>query len=97
MDQLLLPGQECRDTFRRRNRCCGRDAGFPGPAAARRLFDSWKSAIPPRRIIGNIHYAGLSGVSSFLITTPDGHIRVDTCFEDSIPRIPSLIPKAGAD
>ena len=55
--------------------------------AARRMFESWRKPVPPRRLIGNIHYIGLGGVCSFLITTPEGHILLDTCFEDSVPQI----------
>lgn len=55
--------------------------------ASRRMFESWRKPVPPRRLIGNIHYVGLGGVCSFLITTPEGHILLDTCFEDSVPQI----------
>lgn len=32
----------------------------------------------PFRIIGNVYYVGSLGLASYLITTPDGHILVDT-------------------
>ena len=32
----------------------------------------------PFRIIGNIHYVGSAGLASYLITTPQGHILIDT-------------------
>ncbi len=74
----------------------------PGPVpvsqdlvAARRLFESWRTPIPPRRMIGNIHYVGLGGVCSFLITTPDGHILIDSCFEDSVPQICRNVERLG--
>lgn len=63
--------------------------------AAQQLFESWKPAIPPRRIIGNIYYAGLSGVSSWLVTTPEGHILIDTTFEDAVPKICQNIEQLG--
>jgi metallo-beta-lactamase class B len=63
--------------------------------AAEHLFESWKQAIPPRRIIGNIYYVGLSGVSSWLITTPEGHILIDTTFEDAVPKICRNIEQLG--
>ena len=44
--------------------------------------------------MGNIHYVGAIGVSSFLITTPAGHILLDTGFEDIVPQIHSLYPDA---
>jgi metallo-beta-lactamase class B len=32
----------------------------------------------PFRVIGNIHYVGSSNAGAFLITTPEGHILIDT-------------------
>ncbi len=58
-----------------------------GVAAVRKLFDSWKAPVPPRHLVGNIYYVGAIGVSSYLITTPEGHILLDTGFEDTVPII----------
>ena len=49
----------------------------------------------PFRIIGNINYVGPSGVSSFLITTPDGHILIDSGFEETVPLIRDGVVKLG--
>jgi metallo-beta-lactamase class B len=57
------------------------------------LFDSWRAPVPPRHIIGNIYYVGAIGVSSFLITTPQGHILLDSGLEDTVP----IIEKGVAD
>jgi metallo-beta-lactamase class B len=65
------------------------------PAAAKKLFDSWKTPMPPRHIIGNIYYVGPSGVSSWLITTPSGHVLIDTTFEECVPRICRSIEQLG--
>lgn len=43
-------------------------------AAIKKERESWNAPFQPFRIIGNIHYVGASGISSFLITTPEGHI-----------------------
>jgi metallo-beta-lactamase class B len=64
-------------------------------AASERLFNSWKAPLPPRRIIGNIHYVGPGGVSSWLITTPDGHFLIDTTFEDCVPQICANVETLG--
>jgi metallo-beta-lactamase class B len=45
------------------------DASLKGP-------DS--EPIEPFRILANIHYVGAQNISSYLITTPQGHILVDT-------------------
>ena len=67
----------------------------PALEASRRLFDSWKAAVPPRRLVDNIHYVGAAGVSSFLITSRDGHFLIDTGFEDTVPVIQRGIEQLG--
>jgi metallo-beta-lactamase class B len=67
----------------------------PELAASRVLFDSWKKPAPARRLVGNIHYVGASGISSFLITTPAGHILLDTGFEDTVPLIQRSVEQLG--
>ena len=61
----------------------------PPPTAAwvRQLFDSWRAPVLPRHLGGNLYYVGASGVSAWLITTPEGHILLDTGFEDTVPII----------
>src|SRR5436853_7571550 len=39
----------------------------------------------PHKIIGNIYYVGTKMLSSFLITTPEGHILVDSTYERTVP------------
>ncbi len=63
--------------------------------ASERMFNSWKAPLPPRHIIGNIYYVGLSGVSSWLITTPEGHILIDSTFEECVPQICANVEKLG--
>src|SRR5262245_51299315 len=55
--------------------------------AIRQSWNAWNAPFRPFRIIGNIYYVGAAGVSSFLITTPQGHILIDTGFEMTVPRI----------
>jgi metallo-beta-lactamase class B len=49
----------------------------------------------PFRMIGNIYWVGLSDQTSFLITTPKGHILVDTTSEETAPWIRESIEKLG--
>lgn len=76
------------------------DAARPLPSApdsgwVKRLFDGWRAAVPPRQLVGNIHYVGASGVSSFLITSPAGHILLDTGFDDTVPIIQRSVEQLG--
>lgn len=62
-------------------------------AAIKREWESWNAPFKPFRLVGNIHYVGASGISSFLITTPEGHILLDTGFETTVPRIREALVK----
>jgi metallo-beta-lactamase class B len=57
----------------------------------------WKEPVEPFRIIGNIHYVGTAELGSFLITTPDGHILLDTPCEGETPLLLESIRKLGFD
>ena len=67
----------------------------PDRAWVNRLFDSWRAPIPPQKIVGNIHYVGASGVSSFLITMPVGYFLLDTGFDDTVPIIQRSVEQLG--
>jgi len=67
----------------------------PDSAAVKRLFDPWRPAVPPRHLLANIYYVGAIGVSSFLITTPAGHILIDSGFEDTVSIIQRGVTQLG--
>jgi len=56
---------------------------------------SWNQPVPPFRIIGNVYYVGASDVTSYLITTPKGHILLDGGFVETAPMIRDNIRKLG--
>ncbi len=56
---------------------------------------SWNQPVKPFRIIGNIYYVGASDVTSFLITTPEGHILLDSGFAETVPQIKQNIAALG--
>jgi metallo-beta-lactamase class B len=39
---------------------------------------AYSAPAEPFRIIGNIHYVGAANIASYLITTPQGHVLIDT-------------------
>jgi metallo-beta-lactamase class B len=51
--------------------------------------------VEPFRVIGNIYYVGASDVSSFLVTTRDGHILIDSGFETTVPLIREGVRRLG--
>ncbi len=67
----------------------------PDEAAVRALFESMKPPVPPRRLVGNIHSVGTSGVCCYLITTREGHILLDTGFADTVPGLVENIAALG--
>jgi metallo-beta-lactamase class B len=57
----------------------------------------WKEPIEPFRIIGSIHYVGTAELASYLITTDQGHILLDTPCEGETPLVLESIRKLGFD
>ena len=51
--------------------------------------------VEPFRIAGNLFYVGASDVTSYLITTPQGHILIDGGFAETAPMIERHIEQLG--
>ena len=68
-------------------------------------FTQWQAAIKrnrsipdqPFRIAGNLYYVGSTGITSFLITGPEGHVLIDGGFPETAPLIIGSIAKLGFD
>lgn len=50
---------------------------------------------PPHKIAGNLYYVGSKDLASYLIATPEGHILINSSFEESVPLIQASIEKLG--
>ena len=55
----------------------------------------WTEPFPPHKVAGNVYYVGSRGLSSYLITTPQGHILINSSLEQSVPLIQASIEKLG--
>jgi metallo-beta-lactamase class B len=55
----------------------------------------WSEPFPAHRMIGNIYYVGSRGLASYLITTPAGHILINSNLKTSIPLIRESVEKLG--
>ena len=55
----------------------------------------WDEPFPPYNVIGNVYYVGTKGLASFLITTPDGNILINSDFERNVPAIRASVEKLG--
>ena len=53
------------------------------------------TAFPPHKVIGNIYYVGTRTLSSFLITTPAGHIVINSTYERNVRTIEKSVAQLG--
>jgi len=56
---------------------------------------NWNAPTEPFTIIGNIHYVGTNGLAVYLVTTPQGHILIDTAMPETAGQIRASIEKLG--
>lgn len=56
---------------------------------------SWSEPFPPHRVMGNIYFVGTRGLASYLITTPQGHILINSNLDNTVPMIKASIEKLG--
>ena len=55
----------------------------------------WHKPFPAFHVLGNIYWVGTYDLSSYLITTPEGNILINTGFPDSVPMILAGVEKMG--
>lgn len=75
-------------------------AAQQGPAQySREWYQQFSGAysdpVEPFRIVGNIHYVGAANIASYLITTPQGHILIDTGMNEMHDVIKNNVVKLG--
>jgi len=55
----------------------------------------WTEPFPPFKVAGNLYYVGSKGLASYLVTTPQGNILINSSLEASVPLIRTSIEKLG--
>jgi metallo-beta-lactamase class B len=50
---------------------------------------------PPHKIVGNLYYVGTESLASFLVTTPEGHILINSDYERNVPTIRDSVGRLG--
>ena len=55
----------------------------------------WTEPFPPFHIAGNLYYVGSKGLASYLITTPQGNVLINSDMEANVPMIQASIEKLG--
>jgi len=56
-----------------------------------------RAQFPPHKIAGNLYYVGSESLASFLVATPEGHILINTNWEDGVPNLRKSVEDLGFD
>ena len=65
------------------------------PSVHAQTNEEWTRPFPPFQIVGNIYWVGSYDLSSYLITTPQGHILVNTGVGDTARQIKKSVEELG--
>lgn len=57
----------------------------------------WNNPFPPHRVMDNVYFVGTEMLASFLITTPEGHILMNSNYESSVPLVRASVKELGFD
>jgi len=65
------------------------------PDNSRAQSNDWTEPFPPFKIAGNLYYVGSKGLANYLITTPEGHILINSDMEENVPLIRASVENLG--
>jgi acetyl esterase/lipase len=55
----------------------------------------WHEPFPAHKVIGNVYYVGSKDLATYLITTPEGHILINSGFDRTVPLIERSVESLG--
>ena len=55
----------------------------------------WNAPFPAHHVIDNVYFVGTQQLGSFLVTTPEGHILINSDFESTVPSIRNSMEALG--
>src|SRR5262249_29954713 len=55
----------------------------------------WYEPFPAHKIVGNVYYVGSRDLATYLITTPKGHILINSGFDRTVPLIQKSVESLG--
>lgn len=64
-------------------------------SAIAQVNPDWTAPFPPFRVAGNLYYVGSKGLASYLITTPQGNVLINSDMEANVPMLQASIEKLG--
>src|SRR5512144_2139213 len=56
---------------------------------------NWTEPFPPFKIAENLYYVGSKGLANYLVTTPQGHILINSDLEENVPLIRASVERLG--
>jgi metallo-beta-lactamase class B len=59
------------------------------------LQNDWTEPFAAFRIAGNLYYVGSKDLASYLVTTPEGHILINTGLDENVPLIRTSVESLG--
>jgi metallo-beta-lactamase class B len=68
---------------------------YLGLAATGQGLGAAFESFPGHRVVGNVYYVGSKDLASYLITTPEGHILINSGFERTVPLIRDSVESLG--
>ena len=68
---------------------------FLASTATPQSSPDWTAPFPPFRIAGNLYYVGSKGLATYLVTTPQGNILINSDLEANVPMIEASVEKLG--
>lgn len=67
--------------------------GAAAPLAQR----DWNAPFPAHHVMDNVYFVGTQQLGTFLITTPEGHVLINSDFEATVPSISRSVEMLGFD
>src|SRR6516162_8507968 len=55
----------------------------------------WYEPFPAHRVAGNVYFVGSKDLATYLITTPEGHILINSGFDRTVPLIQRSVESLG--
>jgi metallo-beta-lactamase class B len=75
--------------------CTAAGPASPSLAGIPRAMRGWNRPAEPFRVVGNIYFVGTNELAIFLITTPAGHVIIDSGFEETVPLVRASVERLG--
>jgi metallo-beta-lactamase class B len=64
-------------------------------AVAAPAQSDWYEPFPAHKVVGNVYYVGSKDLATFLITTPEGHVLINSGFDRTVPLIQKSVESLG--